>query len=351
MCSMTKVTLANLTKTFGGGGVEAVSDVSFTVESGTLTGLLGPSGSGKTTTMKMIAGLLHPTSGDICFDEQSILQVPPERRGAAMVFQNYLLFPHMNVADNIGFGLKMRRVDKATIRSRVCDMLDLVQLPGLENRHPKELSGGQQQRVALARALIIEPKVLLLDEPLSNLDAYLRDEMRELIRRVQRELKITTLFVTHDQEEAVVLADKIALMFDGALRQYAVPEDFYEVPGSLRIAKFFGGVNFVPGQLRGNTVSTSVGEFRVTRTPVPDGDVVMSIRPEAVTITESVTENVVQGRIATCIYMGRYTRFKVAVGDDIIEATTAPGQASAFCDGDVVTLHLPPEKIWLLPSE
>ncbi|MCA9784892.1 MAG: ABC transporter ATP-binding protein, partial [Candidatus Cloacimonetes bacterium] len=177
--------------------------------------LLGPSGCGKTTTMRMLAGLLQPSSGDIRFEGKSVMAVPPERRGAVMVFQKHLLFPHMSVAENIGFGLKMRGMGKAEIARRVGAMLALVQLPGYEKRRPHQLSGGQQQRVALARALVIEPTVLLLDEPLANLDANLRLEMRKLIRNLQQELNITTFFVTHDQEEAVMLADRVALMVDG----------------------------------------------------------------------------------------------------------------------------------------
>ena len=178
---MTQVTLSALTKRFDEKSPPAVDRLDLEIESGKLTALLGPSGCGKTTTMKMIAGLLRPTSGDISFSGRSILSIPPEDRGAVMVFQNYLLFPYMTIAENIGFGLKMRKVDRRETKSRVRDMLDLVQLPGFEERKPRQLSGGQQQRIALARALIVQPNVLLLDEPLSNLDAHLRDEMRELL--------------------------------------------------------------------------------------------------------------------------------------------------------------------------
>ncbi|MEO1444181.1 MAG: ABC transporter ATP-binding protein, partial [Chloroflexota bacterium] len=210
---MTQVTLHSLTKTYN--DVPVVNQLNLEIETGKLTALLGPSGSGKTTTMKMIAGLLRPNGGDIQFNGQSILKIPPEKRGAVMVFQNYLLFPYMSVGDNIGFGLKMRGESKDVIQKRVAEMLELVQLPGIEERRPKQLSGGQQQRVALARALIVQPNVLLLDEPLSNLDAHLRDEMRDLIMGIQQDMSITTVFVTHDQEEAVVLADRIALLFEG----------------------------------------------------------------------------------------------------------------------------------------
>ncbi|MDA9930982.1 ABC transporter ATP-binding protein, partial [Alphaproteobacteria bacterium] len=193
---MTTVNIDHLTKVYPGQTEPSLDDLSLEIRSGELTALLGPSGCGKTTTMKMIAGLLVPTAGDVLFDGRSILHEKPEHRGVVMVFQNYLLFPYMSVADNIGFGLKMRKIDKTEIDRRVSEMLELVKLPDLGKRRPSELSGGQQQRVALARALIVQPNVLLLDEPLSNLDAHLRFEMRDLIRSLQQEIGITTIFVT-----------------------------------------------------------------------------------------------------------------------------------------------------------
>ena len=244
---MTHVSLKELTKVYPGASEPSLDRLNLEIASGELTALLGPSGCGKTTTMKMIAGLLVPTSGDVTFDGRSVLNDKPEHRGVVMVFQNYLLFPYMSVADNIGFGLKMRKVDKGEIERRVAEMLELVKLPDLGKRRPSELSGGQQQRVALARALIVHPNVLLLDEPLSNLDAHLRFEMRDLIRSLQQEMGITTIFVTHDQEEAVVLADKVALILDGRLKQYAKADMFYKQPVDEATARFFGGQNFSAG--------------------------------------------------------------------------------------------------------
>ena len=252
---MTHVSIKNLTKVYPGLTVPSLDNLSLEINSGSLTALLGPSGCGKTTTMKMIAGLLDQTSGDVTFDGTSILKEKPENRGVVMVFQNHLLFPYMNVQDNIGFGLKMRNVHKDEIFNRVIKMLDLVKLPNMENRMPKELSGGQQQRVALARALIVQPRVLLLDEPLSNLDAHLRFEMRDLIRNLQQSMGITTIFVTHDQEEAVVLADQVALILDGKLKQYAQPDVFYKKPIDVVTAKFFGGQNFIKGTSKNNHFS------------------------------------------------------------------------------------------------
>jgi ABC-type Fe3+/spermidine/putrescine transport system ATPase subunit len=347
---MTQVTLSNLTKRYDEGEIPAVDSLNLEIETGKLTALLGPSGCGKTTTMKMIAGLLHPSGGNIFFDNQSILEIPPEKRGAVMVFQNYLLFPYMNVGDNIGFGLKMRGLDKAAIKQRVAEILELVQLPGIEKRRPKQLSGGQQQRVALARALIVEPNVLLLDEPLSNLDAHLRDEMRELIRRIQQDLNITTIFVTHDQEEAVVLADKIALLFTGVLQQYDAPEAFFETPASIRVARFFGGMNFIPGQYANGVMETPVGKFNAPRSAVNHGAAILNIRPEAI-VMNGAGENSATGRIRSHVYVGRYARFQIMLGDHLIEAVTEPGQVRNFKDGDEISVQFEPENIWILPPD
>ncbi|MDE0169936.1 MAG: ABC transporter ATP-binding protein [bacterium] len=344
---MTQVTLTGLTKRFDEKSNPAVDQLDLEIESGKLTALLGPSGCGKTTTMKMIAGLLRPTSGDISFDGESILSIAPEDRGAVMVFQNYLLFPYMSVADNIGFGLKMRKVSRQEIRSRVRDMLDLVQLPGFEDRKPRQLSGGQQQRIALARALIVQPNVLLLDEPLSNLDAHLRDEMRELIRRIQTEMGITTVFVTHDQEEAVVLADKIALLFDGRLQQFDLPNAFFETPNTTAIAKFFGGTNFIPGDYRDGAITTAIGRFRAPKSSVAHGDGVLSIRPEALELGIG-GDNSVRGTVLSHVYVGRYARFRVSIGDTEIEAITDPGRVKEFDDGDGISVRFDPAKIWVI---
>ncbi|MXX46246.1 MAG: ABC transporter ATP-binding protein [Acidimicrobiia bacterium] len=347
---MTQVTLSGLTKIFDQKNPPAVDNLDLEIESGKLTALLGPSGCGKTTTMKMIAGLLRPTSGDILFDGDSILSIKPEERGAVMVFQNYLLFPYMTIADNIGFGLKMRKVNKKEIKSRVQDMLDLVQLPGFEERKPNQLSGGQQQRIALARALIVQPNVLLLDEPLSNLDAHLRDEMRVLIRRIQTEMGITTVFVTHDQEEAVVLADKVALLFDGRLQQFDAPDSFYDTPNTVEIATFFGGTNFIPGYYLDGTITTDIGVFDAPHSLVPEGNAVLSIRPEAVDLGEG-GENSVSGTVLSHVYAGRYARFQIRIGDIEIEAVTEPGQVKLFADGDNIPVKFDPDKIWVLGTD
>lgn len=353
---MTEVVLVGLNKQYGNQQAAAVVDLSLTMAGGQITALLGPSGCGKTTALKMIAGLLTPTSGDILFDGCSILPIPAEQRGAVMVFQNHLLFPHMSVADNVAFGLKMRGEAKRVIEQRVAEMLDLVRLPGYGRRQPHQLSGGQKQRVALARALIVQPKVLLLDEPLSNLDAHLRNEMRDLIFNLQRQLGITTIVVTHDQEEAVILADRIALMFDGALQQVGEPNDFYERPYTEPIARFFGGVNFIPGHKQGALVETSVGAFRADGADhLPDGPVKLTIRPENIQFSQSPQgENSIPGSILSHVYAGTHTRFKIATDDVALPPLEVVADATSqrrHQDNEKVHMHLPPAKIWLLPDE
>ena len=348
---MTRLTLQGLTKRYPRQAEPAIADLSLEAESGSLIALLGPSGCGKTTTMKLIAGLLAPTAGDILFDGQSILGIAPERRGAVMVFQNYLLFPTMTVGQNVGFGLKMRHVERATIDKRVAEMLELVRLPGLADRRPDQLSGGQQQRVALARALIVQPKLLLLDEPLSNLDAHLRDEMRDLIRDIQRDLDITTVFVTHDQEEAVVLADRIALILDGRLHQFDGPMAFYERPRSQRIAAFFGGVNFFPGRQNSGHFDCALGRFAAPRAETAESDGILNIRPEDVQIAESDGGNSLSGRIVSQVYVGTHARLKVAVGDEEVQVVAEAATIKRFKQGDPITLRFPEDKLWVLPPE
>ena len=353
---MTRVELDELTRRYPGASQPAVDRLSLDIAPGSITALLGPSGCGKTTTLKMIAGLLALTGGDIRFDGSSVLGVPAERRSAVMVFQDHILFPYMNVEQNVGFGLRMRGVHKGTIQRRVADMLELVRLPDIGKRRPGQLSGGQQQRVALARALITEPRVLLLDEPLSNLDAHLRDEMRALVLRVQRQLNVTTVMVTHDQQDALFLADQIALMFDGVLQQYCPPPHFYRRPASERVARFFGGVNFLPAHWTGERAETPIGDF-VVELPadvrIPPGQVTLTIRPEHVQLAVDgnpvpETSNACTGQLIECIYVGTHTRCAIQSGEHQIEATSGTDSPIAFGEGGKVRLHFPPDRIWLL---
>jgi ABC-type Fe3+/spermidine/putrescine transport system ATPase subunit len=345
---MTHVALTGLTRRFD--DVVAVDNLNLDIESGELVAFLGPSGCGKTTTLRMITGLLLPTDGDVRFDGRSILTVPTEKRGAVMVFQKHLLFPTMNVGQNVGFGLRMQRLPRQEIDRRVSEMLELVRLPGFEKRRAHELSGGQQQRIALARALIVRPNVLLLDEPLANLDANLRLEMRELIRNIQRELAITTVFVTHDQEEAVMLADRIAVMFEGRLQQYDVPSAFYERPSSVEVAQFFRNDNFLAGFKRGDVVETSLGQLRLdlTRVSLPDGDVLLTVRPENVHLTPDSNENVIAAKVLVTVYMGTYTQVQLEAGGNTwLAHGPADFQTPA---GETVPMQLPRSHVWLLPS-
>ncbi|MBE7472944.1 MAG: ABC transporter ATP-binding protein [Anaerolineae bacterium] len=352
---MTQVNLIHLSKIYEGTDVPALQDLSLELASGRITAVLGPSGCGKTTLLKLIAGLLYPSQGDIIFDGQSVLPIPAERRGAVMVFQNHLLFPYLSVAENVGFGLKMQGVDRQTIRRRVAEMLGLVQLPGYEERRPRQLSGGQQQRVALARALIVQPRVLLLDEPLSNLDAHLRNDMQDLILEVQRRLGLTTIIVTHDQVTATTLADQIGLMFDGRLHQFGRPQAFYERPVSVRVARFFGGANFVPGIKHEAQVETALGIFHCPAAAShPDGPVTLTIRPEHLQLSQNgIRQNGVEATVQSCLYLGLNTRFKVQTAQTLIplEIVTSTTHLEQFSKGQRVTLHFPPDKIWLTPPE
>jgi len=346
----TRVSLAGLSKRYGDS--HAVRDLTLDLPAGKITALLGPSGCGKTTTLKMIAGLIPPTAGDIAFDGASVVRTPAERRGAVMVFQNHLLFPYLSVAENVAFGLKMRSENRAATARKVSDMLAQVRLAGFEQRRPRQLSGGQAQRVALARALVVEPRVLLLDEPLSNLDAHLRDEMRELILDLQRQRGITTAFVTHDQEEAVLLADRVALLLDGELQQVGEPRMFYEQPASVAVARFFGAVNFLPGTRTGSLVHTALGCLHVATTAQPDGPVTLTIRPENVRLCgsdQAPDENSIAGVVARRAYAGTHTRLKVEAMGQRFDVVADAAEGGRFADGDPVCLHFPPERLWLLP--
>ena len=307
--------------------------------------LLGPSGCGKTTALKILAGLLSPTAGDVLVDGDSMLGTPPEKRRAAMVFQKPLLFPHMDVVANVGFGLRMRGTSKEDSVNRVKEALRQVQMEDFADRRPGELSGGQQQRVALARALVTEPRLLLLDEPLSALDANLRSEMRGLIKSLQKEGGYTTVFVTHDQEEAVVLADRIALLFDGELQMYDHPQAFYDRPASRQVAKFFGAANFFEGHAQNGTVRTPLGELKLTN-PGPQGDVTLTIRPEAVRLEGG--ENSFAARISSVTYLGTQVDYTLEATGTTLRASLPPHVRLEV--GEEVAARLPAESLWALKS-
>jgi ABC-type Fe3+/spermidine/putrescine transport system ATPase subunit len=343
---MTHVRLDRLTMRYPGAAAASPDGLTLDVAAGGLTALLGPSGCGKTTTLRIVAGLLDPTSGDVLFDGRSVLRDPPERRGAVMMFQDHLLFPTMSVAANVGFGLRMRGVPKRETAARVDEMLERVRLPGVGGRRPSELSGGQRQRVALARALVVRPRVLLLDEPLSNLDAHLRTEMRDLIRGLQRDLGMTMLVVTHDQEEAVVLADRVALLLDGRLRQVGAPEDFYARPADRDVAVFFGGRNFLPGRADGAAFDCALGRL-VLAEAARAGPGLLTIRPEAVRLGPAPV-NAFEAEVAERTFHGTETRLRLRIGTELLDAAVPPDLARGIAPGARMTVHLPPETLWVM---
>jgi len=327
---MTQVRFDDISARYTRTGPPVLAGLDLTVEPGTLTTLLGPSGCGKTTVLRLLAGLLHPAGGDLRLSGRSVVGVPAERRGVAMVFQQPLLFDHLDVAGNVGFGLRMRGVDRAGIRRRVGELLDLVHLTGLEHRRPGELSGGQAQRVALARALIVQPRVLLLDEPLSQLDTGLRHELRELIRRLQRDLALTTLLVTHDQEEAAAVSDRIALLLNGRVAQYGPPQDLYDRPASLPVAGFLGTANLIPGTVTDGVWSGPLGPLP---TGVPDGPATLAVRQEALVVDLDPDTDGLPATISDARYRG--------TAWDLDLTVRGPGGADGHTDGSHAGGDLP----------
>ncbi|MEU4548110.1 ABC transporter ATP-binding protein [Nonomuraea dietziae] len=296
--------------------VQAVKGVSLSIAEGEFFSLLGPSGCGKTTTMRMIAGFEDPTRGKVRLHGQDVTNVPPNKRDVNMVFQSYALFPHMNVWDNVAFGLKQKKTSDAEIKRRVGEMLDIVDLTGREKRRPREMSGGQQQRVALARALVNNPRALLLDEPLGALDLKLRQAMQIELKRIQREVGITFVYVTHDQSEALTMSDRIAVMNDGLVEQLAGPREIYEQPASAFVAGFIGTSNLLAGPLVGGVLKVAGG--RVLVPGGQDGEVSVTVRPEKITIdVDEPTQNVsaVPGTVAEVVYLGTYNSYAVRLSD------------------------------------
>ncbi len=344
------------------GAVSAVERVSAAISQGELVSFVGPSGCGKTTLLRLLGGFIRPDAGRILLEGADITAQPPERRATAMVFQSYALFPHMSVADNIGYALTIRKRPRTEIAERVGALLQIVHLDGLGPRRPDQLSGGQQQRVALARGLSLHPKVLLLDEPLSNLDANLRILMRAEIKRLQRELRLTVVYVTHDQEEAMSISDRIAVMEGGRIQQIGTPAEIYERPATEFIARFVGVVNFLEGDVTGTgeegaaTLCTSVGtlSLRGLASPVKVGNRVrLVIRPEAIRIAppgESGGPNRFLGKVETAMYSGSLIRYEVDAGDLRFTADLYdPRHAQPYREGDQVTLILPDDP-HLLPG-
>jgi len=357
---MAEISLRGLTKRFG--NAAAVHDLTLTLASGELVALLGPSGCGKTTTLRMIAGFETPTQGRVLLGDRDVTEAPPEKRSCGMVFQNYALFPHLTVHQNVAFGLEMQGVRRDEIDRRVLEILEKVGLGGLDKRYPRQLSGGQQQRTALARALVINPSVLLLDEPLANLDAKLREEMRFFIRSLVREFHITTLYVTHDQAEALVLADRVAVLIDGVLQQFDTPEAVYRRPRTVRVAAFIGLTNLIPGRVTARSgdrlvLETNIGPLRACGpADLRDGmEAMLSIRPENLELggrdlaAPRDGVNRLRGVVRERTYLGSLYDYRVDVGGDSPLRVQGGVNAVHQVD-DEVTLSFDAAAGWALPG-
>ena len=359
------MTLRGIVKRFG--ELTVLNGVNLEVKEGEFVTLLGPSGCGKTTTLRLIAGFIKPDAGEILFNDKVVNDVPVWKRNIGIVFQDYALWPHMTVFDNIAYGLKVRKVGKREIRRRVKEVLELLNIKGLEDRKPSQLSGGQQQRVALARALVVEPDVLLLDEPLSNLDAKIRVNVRGEIKKLQRKLKITTIWVTHDQEEALSISDRVAIIHDGKIEQVGTPLEVYESPRTPFVADFIGQANLIEGEVAEIKegcveVNTKAGAFTVSNAPLADlkagGKVFIVFRPEDVVVLEPEGPtpgkgNVISGEVRYVYFMGNIVRGEVSVEGEVgvkIEIYN-PKKYRGLKEGKKVGLYVPPESIAVIPAD
>jgi iron(III) transport system ATP-binding protein len=357
-----RVAVRNLTKRFG--PLEVVNRVDLAIQEGELFTLLGPSGCGKTTLLRLIAGFYVPDEGEVYFDERRVNDVPPHERGIGMVFQNYALWPHMTVFENAAYGLKLQNIGRSEIAAQVMSVLEKVKLTGLGDRYPGQLSGGQQQRVALARALVLNPKILLLDEPLSNLDAKIRIQVRAEIRKLQKELGITTVYVTHDQEEALTLSDRIAVFNQGKVLQVGPPKELYERPANRFVADFIGINNLIEGtvqsidaQHRQLTVKSAFGELSALlddRLQVGDR-CILCIRPENAAFggEAAAGRNLVNGRIAFAAYLGNAVRYDVELAQGVIFKVDIrdPWHHEQLPMGSAVSLSFPISSTVAIPAE
>jgi len=356
-----RIAIDGLTKRFG--QQEVVSKISFVIEEGELFTLLGPSGCGKTTLLRLIAGFYAVDEGEIRFDDRLINDLPPHERGIGMVFQNYALWPHMTVFENLAYGLRLRKLPTREIDERIRAVLEKVKLTGFEDRYPGQMSGGQQQRVALARALVLNPRILLLDEPLSNLDAKIRIQVRAEIRKLQRELGITTVYVTHDQEEALALSDRIAVFNRGKLLQVGPPRELYERPGNRFVADFIGINNLVEGTVEaplagapGLPVRTPLGLLVAAADTrfQPGAPCILAIRPENIALDrEAAGHNRLSGQIVFAAYLGNTLRYDVDLGQGIIFKVDVrdPWHHEQLTMGSSVTVDFPANCTVAMPGE
>ncbi|MGH3022886.1 MAG: ABC transporter ATP-binding protein [Gaiellaceae bacterium] len=351
-----EVQLDSLTKNYR--DVVAVEGIDLEMPPGEFFTMVGPSGCGKTTTLRMIAGFERPTSGRILLDGVDVAQTPPHRRNVNTVFQSYALFPHLTVADNVAFGLKYRRTSKSERRQRVAEMLELVQLSGFERRKPHELSGGQQQRVALARALVLRPRVLLLDEPLGALDARLRKELQVELKALQSDIGVTFIFVTHDQEEALTMSDRIAVMNGGHVEQAGPPQSVYEDPDTLFVADFLGVSNLMGAEASGDdghccTLRVAERTLRAELGTISArGDVKAMIRPERVRVEPAGAdgENRVPGLVEHVVFLGGFRELRVRIIGGSLIKTIVPndGTPLGYSEGESLTLHFPQDALRVL---
>lgn len=356
---MSLLKLENIEKNYG--NLKAVDNLSLEVQDGELVTLLGPSGCGKTTTLRCVSGFLQPEKGAIYIGDRDITYIPPEKRGIGLVFQNYALWPHMTVRENLAFGLQLKKLEKKTIENKVKQLLETVRLSGMESRYPRELSGGQQQRVALARALILEPDILLLDEPLSNLDALLREQMRFEIAHIHKEFKITTIYVTHDQTEAMVISDRIVLLNKGQIMQQGPPEEIYSRPANKFVAGFMGTTNFVEGRLvfsenKFSTIVTDDGiEIKGRRCDAAiDSRVAIAIRPENVEFTgesffSEKNVNLLKVRVERASYVGEMMDYELKLGEQHIIRSRGP-VGRRLTPGEKASIIVNPEEISILQN-
>lgn len=355
---MIELHLKNVSKLFG--ETRAVDSVSLEVKAGELFFLLGPSGCGKTTCLRTIAGFYQPDEGELLFGDKIMNNVPPHKRNIGMVFQNYALWPHMTVYENVEYGLNIRKLPNDVKKEKVAKVLEVVQMDQYAERNPNQLSGGQQQRIALARALVIEPDILLLDEPLSNLDAKLRLEMRQEIKRIHSEIGITAVYVTHDQKEALSLADRMAVMKDGKIIQLGSPREVYNFPINSFVADFIGETNFIEGKLKAKanshfSMDTSIGEIKATGVNVSEKDkLICSVRPESINIYDNPRDNIAnqfEAKVSSVVYLGDVEEYWINVKNswDIKIVLNNPGKYERK-SGDKVFIQFDPEDAILLPD-